>query len=174
MLGEGREGTSAHNCLILCASYLSILHVMCFAKQKIFPRNQMFLVKYFQWIMYLTFPPFICERNCRNKLPQARFKRRISAMSNAIQTKGNEANHLIIYCLNCIRHGRNATYEPGLRFSIVTHMASQVVTWWRSAKSIESIHRQWNWWFRSENDFAHAMSLSHYMCVHFHILSLIA
>ena len=35
-------------------------------------------------------------------------------MSNAIQTIDNEANHLIIYCLNCIRHGRNATYEPGL------------------------------------------------------------
>ena len=40
--------------------------------------------------------------------------RRISAVSNAIQTIDNEANHLIIYCLNCIRHGRNATYEPGL------------------------------------------------------------
>ena len=42
--------------------------------------------------------------------------RRISAASNAIQTIDNEANHLIIYCLNCIRHGRNATYEPGLSF----------------------------------------------------------
>ena len=42
------------------------------------------------------------------------FIRRISAVSNAIQTIDNEANHLIIYCLNCIRHGRNATYEPGL------------------------------------------------------------
>ena len=29
--------------------------------------------------------------------------RRISALSNAIQTKDNEANYLIIYCLNCIR-----------------------------------------------------------------------
>ena len=39
---------------------------------------------------------------------------------NLIQTKDNEANHLIIYCLNCIRQGRNATYEPGLtNFSIV-------------------------------------------------------
>ena len=45
---------------------------------------------------------------------QAQFIRRISAVSNAIQTIDNEANHLIIYCLNCIRHGRNATYEPGL------------------------------------------------------------
>ena len=45
---------------------------------------------------------------------KTRFIRRISAVSNAIQTKDNEANHLIIYCLNCIRHGRNATYEPGL------------------------------------------------------------
>ena len=49
-------------------------------------------------------------------LTKARFIRRISAASNAIQTKDNEANHLIIYCLNCTRHGRNATYEfePGL------------------------------------------------------------
>ena len=45
---------------------------------------------------------------------QAWFTRRISAVSNAIQTKDNEANHIIIYRLNCIRHGRNATYEPGL------------------------------------------------------------
>ena len=45
---------------------------------------------------------------------KTRFIRRISAVSNVIQTKDNEANHLIIYCLNCIRHGRNATYEPGL------------------------------------------------------------
>ena len=44
----------------------------------------------------------------------ARFIRGISAVSNAIQTKDNEANHPIIYCLNCIRHGRNAIYEPGL------------------------------------------------------------
>ena len=35
-------------------------------------------------------------------------------MSNAIQTIHNEANHLIINCLNCIQQGRNATYEPGL------------------------------------------------------------
>ena len=49
-----------------------------------------------------------------NYVSKARFIRRISAVSNAIQTKDNEANHLIIYCLNCIRHGRNATYEPGL------------------------------------------------------------
>ena len=48
---------------------------------------------------------------------QARFTRRIFAVSNAIQTKDNEANHLIIYCLNCIRDGRNATYEPGLIIS---------------------------------------------------------
>ena len=38
-------------------------------------------------------------------------------MSNAIQTKDNEANHFIIYCLNYIRHSRNATYEPGLSVS---------------------------------------------------------
>ena len=49
------------------------------------------------------------------KEAKATFIRRISAVSNAIQTIDNEANHLIIYCLNCIRHGRNATYEPGLK-----------------------------------------------------------
>ena len=31
------------------------------------------------------------------------FIRRISAVSNAIQTIDNEANHLIIYCLNCMK-----------------------------------------------------------------------
>ena len=44
--------------------------------------------------------------------------RRISAVSNAVQTKNNEANELIIYCLNSIRHGRNATCEQGLIFSV--------------------------------------------------------
>ena len=46
---------------------------------------------------------------------QARFIRRISAVPNAIETIDNEMICLIIFCLNCIRHGRNATYEPGLR-----------------------------------------------------------
>ena len=47
----------------------------------------------------------------------------LSAVSNAIETKDNEANHLIIYCLNCIRHGRNATYQPGLRvFHSITEL----------------------------------------------------
>ena len=48
------------------------------------------------------------------KFPEARFIRRISVVSNAIQTKDNEENHLITYCPNCIRHGRNATNELGL------------------------------------------------------------
>ena len=34
---------------------------------------------------------------------QACFIRRISVASNAIQTIDNEVNHLITYCLNCIR-----------------------------------------------------------------------
>ena len=46
---------------------------------------------------------------------KARFIRRISAVSNAIRTIDNEMICFIIYCLNCIRHGRNATYERGLR-----------------------------------------------------------
>ena len=45
---------------------------------------------------------------------KARFIRRISAVSNAIETIDNEMICFIIYCLNCIRHGRNATYEPDL------------------------------------------------------------
>ena len=35
-------------------------------------------------------------------------------MSNAIETIDNEMICFIIYCLNCIRHGRNATFERGL------------------------------------------------------------
>ena len=34
---------------------------------------------------------------------EACFIRRILVTSNAIQTIDNEVNHLIIYCLNCIR-----------------------------------------------------------------------
>ena len=45
---------------------------------------------------------------------QAKFICRISAMSNAIETIDNEMICFIIFCLNCIRHGRNAMYEPGL------------------------------------------------------------
>ena len=59
-------------------------------------------------------PENILELQCATEVAEATFIRRVSAVSNAIQTIDNEANHLIIYCLNCIRHGRNATYEPGL------------------------------------------------------------
>ena len=44
-----------------------------------------------------------------SRLSKTRFIRRISGhfcRVDAIQTKHNEANHHIIYCLNCIRHGR--------------------------------------------------------------------
>ena len=34
---------------------------------------------------------------------QACFTRRISIVSNAIQTIDNKVSHFIIYCLNCIR-----------------------------------------------------------------------
>ena len=40
--------------------------------------------------------------------------RRISAVSNAVETIDNEMICFIIFCLNCIRCDRNATYEPGL------------------------------------------------------------
>ena len=49
-------------------------------------------------------------------IAKTRFIRRISAASNAIETIDNEMICFIIFCLNCIRHGRNATYEPGLMF----------------------------------------------------------
>ena len=58
----------------------------------------------------------ITMRKFIDGFPKARFIRRISAVSNAIETIDNEMICLIIFCLNCIRHGRNATYEPGLRF----------------------------------------------------------
>ena len=48
------------------------------------------------------------------EMDKARFKRRISAVSNAIETIDNGMIFFIIFCLNCIWHGRNATYEPGL------------------------------------------------------------
>ena len=51
---------------------------------------------------------------------EARFIRRISVVSNAIETIDNEIICFIIYCLHCIRHGRNATYERGLiHFNVV-------------------------------------------------------
>ena len=59
---------------------------------------------------------------CENELlTKARFIRCISAVSNAFKTIDNEMICFIIFCLNCIRHGRNATYEPGLRSLRNTH-----------------------------------------------------
>ena len=55
---------------------------------------------------YLRYLAFLEHKAC--------FIRRISVASNAIQTKDNEVNHLIIYCLNCIRRDGNATYKTGL------------------------------------------------------------
>ena len=46
-------------------------------------------------------------------ITKARFIRRISAVSNAIETKDIEANHLIIYYFNCIRRDKNSTFETG-------------------------------------------------------------
>ena len=51
---------------------------------------------------------------------KARFIRRISAVSNAIETIDNEMICFIIYCLNCIRHGRNATYERDLTLQSIS------------------------------------------------------
>ena len=43
------------------------------------------------------------------------YARDISAVSNAVETIDNEMICFIIFCLNCFRHGRNTTYELGLR-----------------------------------------------------------
>ena len=51
----------------------------------------------------------------QNLSSKARFIRRISAVSNAIEVIDNEMICFIVYCLNCIRYGRNPTYERGLR-----------------------------------------------------------
>ena len=48
-------------------------------------------------------------------LPKARFKRRTFHVPNAIQTIDNEIYQRINYCLNCIRHMKSSTFEPGLR-----------------------------------------------------------
>ena len=44
-----------------------------------------------------------CKKRVTGKQPSACFIRRILIASNAIQTIDNEVNHLVIYCLNCIR-----------------------------------------------------------------------
>ena len=62
----------------------------------------------------MLFADFKYEFNDINKEYKARFTRRISAVSNAIETKENEMIWFIIFCSNCIRHGTNATYEQGL------------------------------------------------------------
>ncbi len=46
---------------------------------------------------------------------EARFIRRISVASNAIQTIDNETAYLIVCCLNCIRCDGISTYKTGLR-----------------------------------------------------------
>ena len=46
---------------------------------------------------------------------KARFIRRTSVASNAVQTIDDETAHLIIYCLNCIRRDENSTYKTGLK-----------------------------------------------------------
>ena len=53
---------------------------------------------------------------------KARFKRRTFHVPNAIQTIVNELINLIIYCLNCIRHMKSSTFEPGLILREFTHM----------------------------------------------------
>ena len=64
---------------------------------------------------FLEFLHKIKPSSCLAAMPsKARFIRRISAVSNAIETIDNEMICFITYCLNCIRHGRNATYERGL------------------------------------------------------------
>ena len=40
--------------------------------------------------------------------------------------KLNEVYHLIIYCLNCIRHDQNSTYKTGLR-NICNELESSII-----------------------------------------------
>ena len=47
---------------------------------------------------------------------QAWFILRFYGVLNAIQAIDNEMIRFIIFCLNCIRHGRNETYELGVSF----------------------------------------------------------
>ena len=61
----------------------------------------------------------------------------VAFLPRRIQTKDYEANHLIIYCLNCIRQGRNATYEPGLRFD--RPFPSSLVSLFQSESKCETI-----------------------------------
>ena len=68
----------------------------------------------------------------QSKDDKARFIRRISAVSNAIETIDNEMICFIIFCLNCIRHGRNATYEPGLSCFIIHQTHYEKSDWSRA------------------------------------------
>ena len=82
------------------------------------------------------------SKNCHYlKLSQARFIRRISAVSNAIETIDNEMICFIIYCLNCIRHGRNATYERGLSYFCRTLQFQNI--FWYSFFKIKQISAQY-------------------------------
>ena len=64
---------------------------------------------------------------------KARFKRRTFHVPNAIQTIVNELINLIIYCLNCIRHMKSSTFEPGLSLQfcnltvLISH--SRIIIW---------------------------------------------
>ena len=60
----------------------------------------------------------LCNVHCKPQIGgdfRPWFICRISAVSNAIETIDNEMICFIIFCVNCIRHGRNATYDLGLR-----------------------------------------------------------
>ena len=48
---------------------------------------------------------------------KARFKRRTFHVPNAISTIVNKLINRI-YCLNCIRHMKSSTFEPGLRLKM--------------------------------------------------------
>ena len=59
-------------------------------------------------------------------------------MSNAIKTIDNEMICFIIYCLNCVRHGRNATYKRGLIDKSVKGYLSKVTTTGKDASKCET------------------------------------
>jgi hypothetical protein len=57
---------------------------------------------------------------------KARFRRRISVASNAIQTMDNEITQLINYCLNCIRRDENSTSKTGLRMNAIQTIVNEL------------------------------------------------
>ena len=66
------------------------------------------------------FKSFVFYVKCHGFIFKAQFKRRTFHVPNAIQTIDDKICPLINYCLNCIRHMKSSTFEPGLTRLCVT------------------------------------------------------